>query len=243
MNTDTLIKQIKNIPEIETEALWYLNTFGDRNSHPWKDIIDRLYIDFNICLPPLQDNTTKRLIIGLTVLVREYELVQGNVPGKYHLYVDGFGHLDEIEDVSDYLLYSFARIVTIYYQANEKDELDNLEKLLLSEIRKWNWHAWVKQEEVIALLANQLKDAAKKVSIPERKLPEVLHDYYSRIDRIRLENLDSFLDKSDKLLNSSPKTKVQAQFFSGIIDEVKNGGENLRTSMDILPHYTGIKLN
>ena len=231
------------MPEIEAEILWYLNKFGEENSHPWKELIDRLYIDFDICFPTLHDNATKRLLIGLTVLVREYELSQGSVAGTYYLYVDDIGRLDEIEDASVYILYSFAKLVTIYYQANEKDELGILKKMFLSEIRKWNWHAWVKQEEVIALLKSQLKEVANKVSIPERKLPEVLYDYYSRIDRLRLENLDSFLEKSKDLLNSSPQMKTQAQFFSNIVDQVKNGGENLRSSNDILPHFTGIKLN
>jgi hypothetical protein len=94
------------------------------------------------------------------------------------------------------VLLTFAQLVIFYYHANEKDEIGKLENALDREVQKWNWHTWIKQEEVISILGEKINAASEKVSIPRRILPQVLDDYYTRIDRKRLENLDSFYSKN-----------------------------------------------
>lgn len=243
MKSNVLIQKARQIPEIETELSWYLNHFGENGPHPWEVLNDKLYTNFKIALPAKLNKTDRQLLIVLTIMVRNYQLVQGDLPGTYQLNVEGEGLLDEIENTDAYLIYSFARLIEIYYGANKKNELRKLEQMFLEEIQKWNWNPWVKQEEVMALLGRQLKEVAGKVSVPERRLPEVFHDYYTRIDRLRLENLDSFLDKSEDLLSSSAHVQARTQFFSYIVGEVKNGGQNLQSEENILPHYSGIKYN
>jgi hypothetical protein len=243
MKPDILLTQLQKIPEYETELFWYRDKYRESETHPWEKYINQFYLNFNIALPVLSDISIKQQIIGLTLLARDYELVQGSLPGTYHIFIEEIGLLDELKDISKYMLLTFAQLVIFYYHANEKDEIGKLENALDREVQKWNWHTWIKQEEVISILGEKINAASEKVSIPRRILPQVLDDYYTRIDRKRLENLDSFYSKSEKLLNSSENLKSQAHFFSSILNETRNGGENLKSVNDILPHFSGIKYN
>lgn len=243
MKTGILIEQIQKITEFETEVNWYLEKYHDNITHPWEKFINRLFLDFKILLPELLDCAMRPFLIGLTILVYDYKLVQGKSPGTYRIMINENTYLDEVPDVLEYMVYTIGRLITFYFNANEKDGLEKLENLLIDEVTKWNWHAWVKQEEVLFLLSDPINQISKEVSLTERNIPQVLTDYHTRIDNKRLENLDSFLSKSEDLINSSEKVKAHAQFFTFILNEINNGGENLNSFHDIFPQYSGVKFN
>ncbi len=243
MKYNHYFRQIQKIPKDKTKVLWYLEEFQDDKNHPWEIYINQLFLRFNILLPKLPEESDKKLLIGLTVLVSIYELVQGRTAGTYRILVDEIGFLDEIEDVNNYLVNTLAKLINFYYQANEKNELNKLEADISKKIERWNWHPWVKQEEVMFFLGYALLNSTNKTLIDIRDIPQVLSDYQDRIDRKRLDNLDRFLKKSEKILNSSTVIREQAIFFIKILHEIENGGENLKSGIDILPQYNGTKLN
>ncbi len=243
MSPDKLLAKILKIPESETEALGYIRAYQDSKEHPWEKFINNLYLDFNIKLPQFVEDSDKQLIIGLTILICDYEIDQDTLPGTYRINIEEFGYLDEIRDVNKYLTHLFAELVTYYYQANESEKIEELEKVFLNKNHEWNWHPWVKQEEVIKLLEEYLIVTVDKAQVSKSMIPQVLSDYYTRIDKKRLENLDNYIHKSEKILNDSKGSDEQTQFYANILNEVKNGGVNLKSKYDILSYYHGVKFS
>lgn len=243
MKSDMLINQARKIPEIETELNWYLNTYIENGNHPWHEFLFQLNSGINILLPAVSEEL-RHFIIVLTVLVREFDLKQGDVPGTYRIFVEEYGYLDELDNLPQYLIYTFCRIVEFYYQANDDGKLRKLGKMFKDEVHKWNSSEYVVQERVKALAEKYpLHVVAEKLNVPVDYIPIFLSDYYSRIKKKRLENLEGFLHKVDKLFESNPNLNESAKFFNFIVGEVKNGGLNLNSSDDILPHFSGLKYN
>jgi hypothetical protein len=177
-------------------------------------------------------------------LVGDYTLKQDFVPGTYRLYLHEFGYLDEIKDVAGLEAGFFTVIMNYYYNAKENNEIDKLEKAFSNKVIEWNYCTYVKQEEIKTLLdKNSLKETSSKANIPEQDIPKILDDYYSRINLMRIENLDRFLNKSNELLAADESIKDHTRFFAQIVEEVINGGINLKSTSDIIPHYAGIKFN
>jgi len=243
MTLNLLIAQVQKIPEIETEVFWYINKYQDNEHHPWEKYIYNLFLDFDIALPLYVNDSEKQLLVGLTILVCDYEIEQGHEPSSYRIDIEGIGYLDGIKDVNKYLVSLFTELVTLYYQANESDELDNLEKAFFNKTKNWNWHGWVKQEEVMILLKDQLNTASEKTQIEKNVLPQVISDYYSRIDQKRLENLDRFLRRSEEFLNDLKDSKKLTQYYMNIINAINNEGATLKSKFDIVPQYHGIKFS
>ena len=244
MVPESLIKKVKKESESIHEVSWYLNEYKDSDKHPFEKYIKDLYLDFNIALPAFLPENSKQLILGLTILVCDHDLHQDSLPGTYKLFVENDSYLNEVRNAAEFEAATLSVLINNYYCANENNEIEKLEDALKNTVLKWNWSGFVKQEEVISLV-NQysLEEASNKADVPEHEIPRILDDYYSRINRKRIANLDSFLNKSNELISAYKKSKHHTQFFSKIIEEVKNGGANLKSVEDINPHYLGIKFN
>ena len=244
MIPESLITKVKKESESIHEVSWYLNEYKDLDEHPFEKYIKDLYLDFNITLPAFLPENSKQLILGLTILVCDHELHQDSLPGTYKLFVENDSYLNEVRNAAEFEAATLSVLINNYYCANENNEIEKLEDALKNTVLKWNWSGFVKQEEVISLV-NQysLEEASNKADVPEHEIPRILDDYYSRINRKRIANLDSFLNKSNELISAYKKSKHHTQFFSKIIEEVKNGGANLKSVEDINPHYLGIKFN
>jgi hypothetical protein len=240
----SLIERVKQIFYDEVEIIWYLNEYENADEHPFEKYIRMLYLDLNIKLPSLLSDDSKQLLLGLPILIGKYDLHQDLLPGTYRLYSPVFGYLDKIKDVTLFEANLFDVIIHQYYQAKEDDEIGKIEDAFNNSVNEWNYSLYVKQEEVKALLdKHSLKETSRKANIPEQDIPRILDDYYSRINRKRIENLDHFLNKSNELLAANESLKDHTRFFAQIVEEVKNGGINLKSTSDIIPHYAGIKFN
>lgn len=239
MKQDPFIEAVKKDPELETELNWYQKL----EAHPWIKFVLNLFLNLEIYLLPKLERSHQLMILGLTILVEDYEIEQGTKEGSYRIKVEDIGYLDEIEDIDGYLQNLASITVGAFYRANEERKTDRLEESLLYRVRKWNWHPFVKQEEVMHILGEYLELAAEQVNMDRRRLPEVIADYYERIDRKRIENLESFIEKSEKILESAGDQKDQTRFFRSLLQEVKNGGENLSSLQDVIPQYHGMKFN
>jgi len=240
MKTDLLISQSLKIPEVKTEVLWYLEKYMEHETHPWLKYSNELYLDLEIDLPKLPETVTPRILIGLIVLIYDYDLISGIYPGSYRIVIDELGPLDEIEDLITFISYSFATLVSLYYEVNEKGEIEKLESDFAERVLKWNRNSYIIQEQVISLLGEQLNEVANHINIDIRELPMVINDYVNRMDTLRLRNLSRFFNKADSLLGNSNPDPEQARFFKFFVNEVKNGGRNLKTTDDVIPKFSDI---
>lgn len=243
MTFELLIKEIQKDPENETEVLWFKKWLKKVKENPLDKFKKRLFLDFNLRMPGQMNMEEYSLLIVLIILLCKWDLEEGSVPGSYRLTVEEMGYIDELEDVRDYTLSLLTKMILYYYGASEKNEIDKLENAFENEIDHWNWSGYVKQEQVIGFAGTFMKDVAEKSEISDRYATIILKDYYDRIEKKRLNNLNSFLRKSEKILKSSENLKEQTKFFSKILDEINNGGENLNSVQDIIPYYQGMKFN
>jgi hypothetical protein len=242
MILDTFIKQIQQNPENETEVLWFQKQFIRSDNNPIEKYKKELFLDFKISAPS-SAKEERDLILVLIILLCKYELEEGFLPGSYRLNIEEVGYLDEIKDIKDFTISLLTKLIYIYYGANEKNEIEKLEDAFQNDIIHWNWDRYTKQEQVIALVGDSLKAVAEKAKTTERFLPVILQDYYDRIDKKRLKNLETFLRKSEEILSSTENQKYHTKFFSKILEELNNGGENLYSIQDLIPYYSGIKFN
>jgi len=51
MKSEILLQEIQDIPEIETEAIWYINSFLENRKNPWDMFIPKLFTEFEIEVP------------------------------------------------------------------------------------------------------------------------------------------------------------------------------------------------
>lgn len=240
MKTDLLISQGLKIAEAETEVLWYLEKYREHETHPWVKYINKLYLDLEIDHPKLPETVTPILLIGLTVLIYDYELISGSYPGTYRIVINKIGPLDEIEDVIPFISFSFAALVSQYYEANENGEIEKLESDFAERVLKWNRDGYIIQEQVISLLGERLNEVANHINVDIRELPRVINDYLNRMDTLRLRNLSQFFNKADFLLGNSKSDSEEARFFKFFVNEVKSGGRNLKTIDDVIPNFSDI---
>ena len=243
MLLDTFIKQIQKNPENETEVNWFRKKFKKTEDNPVEKYKKELFLDFKILVPGQINKEERDLILVLIILIHKYDLEEGTYPGSYRLNIEEVGYLDEIKDIKDFIISQLTKLIFIFYGANEKNEIEKLEDAFQNDIIRWNWDRYTKQEQVIALVGESLKKAAEKAKTTERFLPVILQDYYDRIDKKRLKNLETFLRKSEEILSSSENQKDHTRFFSKILEELNNGGENLYSIQDLIPYYSGIKFN
>ena len=228
-------------PEYETEINWFIKKFKGFN--PIDHHLNSLFLDFEIELPQFIEVELRRTFIGLTILYHEYELEQGSLPGYYRICIEESEYLNEVKKPDEFAHDSYARLIAYYYYSNEKDELDNLISTLEKKVKSWNWHNWVKQEEVYFLLGHHFEYASRRIAISEQNLLQVLNDYYNRMEQVRLNKLESFINKSEALLDESEELKQNAHYFLKILNELKNGGQNLKSGRDLLPHFSGMNDN
>jgi hypothetical protein len=234
---------IQKDPENETEVYWFRKWQRKAKENPIDKYRKELFLDFNIVIPELLNEEEKDMILVLIILICKWDLDEGSPPGSYRLSIEELGYLDEIKDIKDLIVSLLTKLIFIYYGANEKNEIEKLEETFHNDTYHWNWNGYVKQEQVIALFGKSLKSIAEKAKTTERFIPVILQDYYERIDKKRLRNLDNFLRKSEKILSSSENLKDQAKFFSKMLDEINNGGENIKSAPDVIPYYHGMKFN
>lgn len=243
MTLELLIREIQNNPEYETEVRWYKKWLNETRENPVDKFKNRLFLDFNLCVPEQMSMEDYSLIIVLVILLCKWDLEEGSVPGSYRLTVQEIGYIDEHENLKAYTISLLTRIILYYYGASKKNEIDKLENAFQNEIDRWNWSEYVKQEQVYRLAGKFMHDIAEKAEIKERSATLILQDYYDRITRKRLSNLDRFLQKSETILKSADNLREQTKFFSSILEEINNGGENLNSVRDIIPYYHGIRFN
>lgn len=240
----SLIIKVKQVSQITEEAIWYFGQYNDAQEQPFEKYFHNLFLEFDIALPDIVPLAKKTSLVGFAILTCDYELEQGSLPGIYRLLIQDLGYLDEIRNVTEFEMNSFALIISYYYKANEESEIQKLEKAFHNIVREWNWSPYVKQEEVKSLIDRfSLKETSQKTEVQEYDIPTILSDYYARINRKTIANLNSFLRKSYELIGTDKEFEKQTQFFAQIIEEVKNGGKNLKSTKDIITHYTGIKFN
>jgi hypothetical protein len=242
MKTDILLQEVQKIPEIEMEVIWYLNEY--KSFHPWEKVVDGVYVDFNIAFPQAMDTISKKLLIGFSILLNDYEIEEDDLPGAYRIYIENIGYLDDLKDVSTFIIHSLGNLIEHYYQANEKNIFEKFDNNLALKILKWNCSTYVKQEEVRALIdTHTLADTAKKAKVKVDFVSEILSDYYVRINKKKFENLERFFIKVEMLFEANANLKENTTYLNYIMEQIKNGGTDLNSSDKLFPHFKGIQLN
>jgi hypothetical protein len=242
MKTDILLQEVKKIPEIEMEVIWYLNEY--KGVQPWESIVNEIYVDFDIAMPYTNDIIGKKILITFCLLLHDCELEQDDIPGTYRIFISDTGYLDEIKDVSIFMIHSLGNLIEHYYQANEKKILNKFEKGLAYKIFEWNCSSFVKQEEVRVLIDKYtLAETAKMAMVKVDLISEILNDYYVRMNKKKFNNLERFLTKVEKVFESDPKLKENTQYLNYILEQIKNGGVNVNEPSDLFPIIKNVTLN
>ena len=244
MKTEVLLQEIQKIPEYEKEVLWYLNQYPNSNTQPWLDIIDEVFLNFNITYPASLKDINKKQLIAFIILTKEYQIVEDKTPGYYRIMFNN-EYLDEFENTSTILIGSFLLLISIYYKAEEEDwGLDNLHNKFKTKIQEWNFSTYVKQEQV-KFLADEflLNKVALFAKVSEKDVSNILLDYHSRMEKKKLKNLQLFLDEIEYLMDQNADLKKHMNFLEFIVQEIKNGGSNLNSPYDLIPNYKGIQFN
>jgi len=183
-------------------------------------------------------------LVGLAILGNEIKLRTGDSPGTYRLYVNDIGYLDEITDVLQFCVNAVATIIIHYYKCAHGKENIAPEQALQKRKLDWNGSRYVVQEKIKAYSDKySLGEVARYNGVPEDYVPQILSDYYSRINREKLDNLNCFLGKAENLFKENKGLDKSAGLFKFFIQEVQNGGVNIHSSKDVLPHYTNLKFN
>lgn len=240
MNLNQFLKKVPQNSDNIVAISWFRKEF---KTNPLEKYKRELFLAFKIIVPKPVKKEERDLILVLIILLCKYDLEEGSSLGSYRLNIEERGYFDEIKDIMDFTISLLTKLILIYYEANENDEIEKLEDAFKNATVHWNWDKYTKQEQVIALVGESLKEVAEKAQTTERFVPMILQDYYERLDKKRLKNLDSFLRKSEEILSFSENQKDQAKFFVKILEELNNGGENLNSIQDIIPYYTGMKFN
>lgn len=244
MKSDMLIKHALQNPKLETELTWYVQFYNVSYVHPWDHYASELYKDFRIHLPLNIDSQTKDFIIGLAILAHQIKLEKGDTPGTYRIYIKEIGYLDEIRDVLQFCVDSAIVIIIHYYKCAHGKENIAPEQALQKRKLDWNGSRYVVQEKIKAYADKySMGEVARYNGVPEDYVPQILSDYYSRINREKLDNLNCFLEKAENLFKENKGLEQTASLFKFFIQEVQNGGVNIHSSKDVLPHYTNLKFN
>lgn len=244
MKTEVLLQEIQNIPEFEKEVLWYLNQYPDSNAQPWEKIINELFIDFDVKLTHKDLDFNKKYLIGFAILTEKYKIVENYSPGTYRIHFGQYGYLDEIEDISTFYIKSFILLIRHYYKAFTENEMEYFKNALSHEINKWNCSPYVKQEEVRALIdSHTLVETAKIAKVEVDLVPEIISHYYNRINKKKFDNLESFLTKVENIYETNTKLRKNTTYLNYIMDQVKNGGVDIKSPYDLISSYNGIQFN
>ena len=131
MTTKALLSKILRNPDLEKQALWYINDIEDKRDDFLIKIERDLFTDFNLKLPKEYERTVHKNMIGLFTLAFRYDLEEGDSPGQYRLEIENKGYLDELLDIDEHILEAFCTIISILYRANEdgKVEIPELDEL------------------------------------------------------------------------------------------------------------------
>jgi len=242
MKTDYLIRQAQKLTDIETELYWYLDTYKDLPAHPWEGYVNKVCIPLAITFPPIIKPETKKLLVAFTVLVNQYELVQGREVGIYSIMVSD-ECISSIENPEIHVIELFAELISRYYQAHLSKSMDAFKEHLDEAVLKWNYHPFVIEEKMHSVLKEGIESILDTYSLPKDTIPRALQNYQQRIDDKILENLKEFEGKVNFFISENTANKHQTAFIRFILEEINNGGKNLNSLEDVLPHYTNIQFN
>jgi hypothetical protein len=137
----------------------------------------------------------------------------------------------------------FESLVRQYFEAHQKGKLEEISNSIAHEVIKWNWTPFVKQEQIHSLLSSQIKLIIKEANISEKMIPVVLADYFERRDKNQLENLKRFTGKIEDFIKSSEPNGHNINYLEKILENIKNGGIDLKSPYELHPLYQNIEKN